>query len=62
MIKAKDLRSRAKEDLEKMLQGERSKLRELNFKLSGARLKNVSEFGKTKHMIAVLLTIIKEKE
>ncbi|MBI2052433.1 MAG: 50S ribosomal protein L29 [Candidatus Sungbacteria bacterium] len=61
MSKLNDLRSRTKEDLEKMLGEERTKLRELNFKLVGSQLKNVSDFGKTKHTIAVLLTILREK-
>lgn len=61
MSKLNDLRSRTKEDLEKMLGEERTKLRELNFKLAGSQLKNVSDFGKTKHTIAVLLTILREK-
>ncbi|MEK7077761.1 MAG: 50S ribosomal protein L29 [Patescibacteria group bacterium] len=60
-VKLNDLRSKTKEDLAKMLGDERSKLRELNFKLAGSQLKNVSEFGKTKKKIAVLLTLLREK-
>ena len=59
MLKAKELRTKNVEDLKKSLQEEKAKLSDLNFKLVGAQLKNVSEFGKTKKNIAVLLTIIK---
>lgn len=61
MLKAKELRQRNIEELKKTLQEERAKLSDLNFKLVGAQLKNVSEFGKAKKNIAVLLTVIKEK-
>lgn len=60
-VKLNDLRSKTKEDLAKMVGDERSKLRELNFKLAGSQLKNVSEFKKTKKKIAVLLTVLREK-
>lgn len=60
-VKLNDLRSKTKEDLAKMVRDERSKLRELNFKLAGSQLKNVSEFKKTKKKIAVLLTVLREK-
>lgn len=61
MFKAKELRQRNRADLEKTLKEERAKLNDLNFKLAGAQLKNVSEFSKTKKNIAVVLTILKEK-
>lgn len=60
-VKLNDLRSKTKEDLAKMVRDERSKLRELNFKLAGSQLKNVSEFKKTKKKVAVLLTVLREK-
>lgn len=61
MFKAKELRQRNRADLEKTLKEERAKLNDLNFKLAGAQLKNVSEFSKTKKNIATVLTILKEK-
>ncbi len=61
MLKAKELRTKNIADLKKSLYEAQAKLSDLNFKLVGAQLKNVSEFGKTKRHIAVLLTIIKEK-
>lgn len=61
MFKAKELRQRNRADLEKTLKEERARLKDLNFKLAGAQLKNVSEFSKTKKNIAVVLTILKEK-
>ena len=60
MIKAKELRSRSIDDLEKMLKDERARLRDLNFKLAGSQIKNTSEFGKSKRNIAILLTVINE--
>ncbi len=44
-----------------MLRAERAKLSDLNFKLAGAQLKKVSEFSETRKNIAVMLTVIKEK-
>ncbi|MEK7565388.1 MAG: 50S ribosomal protein L29 [Patescibacteria group bacterium] len=61
MFKVKELRQRNIEDLKKTLHEEKVKLSDLNFKLVGSQIKNVSEFGKIKRNIAVLLTIIKEK-
>ena len=61
MIKVKELRIRNSEELTKMLQDERVKLRDLNFKLAGAQIKNVSEFSKTKKNIARLKTLIRQK-
>ncbi|MDP3764819.1 MAG: 50S ribosomal protein L29 [bacterium] len=61
MLKAKELRQRNIEELTKTLHEERVRLSDLNFKLVGAQLKNVSEFSKIKKNIAVLATIINEK-
>ena len=61
MLKAKELRQRNIEELKKTLQEEKVKLSDLNFKLVGAQLKNVSEFSKIKRNIAVLLTILNER-
>ena len=62
MIKVKELRIRNSGELTKMLQDERVKLRDLNFKLAGAQIKNVSEFSKTKKNIARLKTLIRQKD
>ncbi|MDP3800351.1 MAG: 50S ribosomal protein L29 [bacterium] len=62
MLKAKELRQKNIEELTKTLQEERVKLSDLNFKLVGAQLKNVSEFSKIKRNVAVLLTILNERK
>lgn len=61
MFKAKELRLKTKEDLGKELKDQRIKLADLNFKLVGSQVKKVSEFGKTKKNIAVILTVLSEK-
>lgn len=60
MLKAKEFRSKTKEDLEKHLQEERVKLRDLNFKKAGSQVKNFNEFKEVRRNIAVILTILSE--
>lgn len=60
MFKAKELRLKTKEDLNGMLLEERIKLRDLNFKMSGSRVKNFNEFKETRRKIAVIMTVLKE--
>lgn len=60
MLKAKELRSKTKEDLEKHLQEEQIKLRDLNFKKAGSQVKNFNEFSIVRKNIAVLSTILSE--
>ncbi len=45
MFKAKELRLKNKEELEKALKDQRVNLADLNFKLVGSQVKKVSEFG-----------------
>ena len=59
-MKAKELRTKTKEDLEKMLQEERIKLRDLNFKMAGSQVKNFNEFKETRRNIATILTVLNE--
>ncbi|MEK7174945.1 MAG: 50S ribosomal protein L29 [Patescibacteria group bacterium] len=61
MSKAKEFRLKTKEELEKTLRDERAKLADLNFKLVGSQVKKVSEFSKIKKNIAVILTVLNEK-
>lgn len=61
MLKAKEIRAKTKEELEKMLKDERAKLSDLNFKLSGSQVKKVSEFGHTKKNVAIIFTVLREK-
>ena len=62
MIKAKELKNKSKDELEKMLAEERGKLRDLRFRLAGAQLKNFSELGIRRRSIARLLTILRNLE
>ena len=58
MLKAKELRLKTKEDLGKILQEERVRLRDLNFKMAGSQTKNFSELKKTRRSIATILTVL----
>jgi large subunit ribosomal protein L29 len=60
-MKAKELREKSKEELEKMLGDLKKKLQKLRFDLAEKRLKNVREIRTTKRDIARVLTILKEK-
>lgn len=59
MLKNKELKLKNTEELQKILQEERVRLRELCFKLSGAQVKNFHEVKFTKRNIARLLTILR---
>ena len=60
MLKAKELKTKTKDDLKKILQEERIKLRDLNFKMAGSQIKNFNEFRIVRRNIAVLLTVLRE--
>lgn len=60
MLKAKELRSKTKEDLEKYLQEEQIKLRDLNFKKAGSQVKNFNEFRIIRRNIAAIMTVLNE--
>jgi len=59
-MKFKDLQNKTKEDLQKILQEERDKLRDLRFKDSNKQLKNVKEIKVTRTDIAQILTKLKQ--
>jgi large subunit ribosomal protein L29 len=59
-MKFKDLQNKTKEDLQKLLQEERNKLRDLRFKDSNKQLKNVKEIKDTRINIAQILTKLKQ--
>lgn len=61
MLKAKELRQKPKEELNKILQEEKIKLRDLNFKMAGSQIKNFNELKETRKSIAVILTVLNEK-
>ena len=59
-MKFKDLQNKTKEDLQKILQEERDKLRDLRFKDSNKQLKNVKEIKATRIDTAQILTKLKQ--
>jgi large subunit ribosomal protein L29 len=59
-MKVKELRQKPKDDLKKILETDREKLRQLRFDLSSGKVKNVQEISKIKKEIARILTIIRE--
>jgi large subunit ribosomal protein L29 len=60
-MKAKELREKKIEELEKILKEKREKLKNLQLDLIQGKLKNVREIRETKKDIARILTILKEK-
>ncbi len=61
MMKASELRQKTKAELQKTLQGNQEKLRQLRFDLAAGKVKNVREIRKIKKDIAKILTILKGK-
>jgi len=59
-MKTSELRQRSKEELQKILQDNRERLRALRFDLASGKVKNVKEIRKIKKGIARILTIFKE--
>ena len=58
-MKASELRQKSKSELQKLLQDNREKLRQLRFDLAAGKVKNVREVRKIKKDIARILTILK---
>ena len=58
---AQELKIKSLPELSRLLSQEKSRLRELRFKLSGAQVKNVQEIKVVKKNIARILTIINSK-
>ncbi len=58
-MKAQELRQKSTGELQKLLQANREKLRQLKFDLASGKVKNVREIRKTKKEIAKILTILK---
>jgi len=61
-MKIKELKLKSENELQKMLEDMRDKLREQRFKVSQKQLKNIREIRQTKKTIAQILTIINEKK
>lgn len=59
-MKAKDLRKKSKEELQKILQENRDKLRKIRFDLTSGKIKNFKEIDFLRKDIARILTILKE--
>lgn len=55
-MKPAELRQKNKKELERMLEAEREKLRQLRFDLASGKVKNVSEIRKIKKDIARILS------
>jgi large subunit ribosomal protein L29 len=59
-MKFSELKQKSKEELLKILEEKRGKLRALRFDLSLGKLKNVKEISKTKKEIARILTCLNQ--
>lgn len=57
-MKFNELQKKSKEELEKFVQNNREKLRQLNFDLVSGKVKNVREIRKLKKDIARMLTLL----
>jgi large subunit ribosomal protein L29 len=60
-MKMIELRQRSKEELEKLLEESRERLRQLKFDLAAGKVKNVREIRKIKKEIARILTLLCQK-
>ena len=60
--KLSEIRQRTVEELAQNLQSAEEELRDLRFRLSGARLKNVREIRTVRRYIARLKTVSREKK
>ena len=60
--KLQEYRRKSIAELQKNLADEREKLNELQFDIHRGKVKDISQFKKTKENIAQILTIINEKQ
>ena len=60
-MKIVELQRKSKLELQKILEDNREKLRQLRFDLSAGKVKNVREIRRIKKEIAQILTILKQK-
>jgi len=61
MAKIKEIKSKSKDELNKMLLEEREKLQKLRFDLELKKNKNVRQIRKTRQTIAQILTFLNQK-
>ena len=59
-MKTEELKSKSKNELEKMIEDLRKKLSDLRFKFSANQVKNVKEMQTMKKEVARIFTIIKK--
>lgn len=60
-MKPAELRQKSKTELDKLLQDNREKLRQLKFDLVSGKIKNIREIRKIKRNIARILTLLNEQ-
>ena len=60
-MRIQELRQKSKAELQKMLQDNQEKLRQLRFDLAAGKVKNVREIHLLKKDIARILTLLKQK-
>ena len=60
MTKIQELKQKTEEELKKLLQDNREKLRQLRFDLSSGKVKNIREIRSIKKDIARILAILKK--
>jgi large subunit ribosomal protein L29 len=61
-MKIKELKQKSENELQKMLQESREKLREFRFKIASKQLKKVREVRSVKKLIAKILTLLNVKK
>jgi len=59
-MKIEELRQKNKTELQKLLQDNRARLRQLRFDLAAGKVKNVREIRKIKKEIARILTLLNQ--
>lgn len=57
----KELRQKGEDELQKLLKAQREQLRDLRFRVSSKQHKDVRELREARHVIARILTVLKEK-
>ena len=58
----KELKNKSESELQRLLEEERDKLREMRFKVAQRQLKRVKDIQKTKKIVAQILTLLNNKE
>jgi large subunit ribosomal protein L29 len=61
-MKLEELRKKTKEEMHKILQDDREKLRQLRFDLAAGKVKNVREIRKIKKEVAQTLTLLSDED